>query len=74
MYKELSNELGDEKKIIKYLLEQNEKLKALLKKSKDSNDKASGVFNLWDFIIVVILGIIMIIILDYVYRIAVKRS
>ena len=74
MYKELSSELGDEKKIIKYLLEQNEKLKELLKKSKSSKDGSSGVFNVWDFVIVLILGIIMIIILDYVYRIAVKRS
>jgi len=74
LYKELNIEVGDEKNIIKYLLEQNEKLKALLKKSSVSKTKSTGVFNIWDFIIVLILGIIMIIVLDYVYRIAIKKS
>lgn len=57
-------------KMIKYLMVQNQKLKKMLKGGSKTNN---GVFNIWDFVIVLLLGIIMVIILDYVYKIAIKK-
>jgi hypothetical protein len=72
-YKELSKEFDDDKnEIIKNLIAQNEKLKSLLKKSTASTSK--GIFNIGDFIIVFLLGIIMLFVLDYIYRIAISRN
>jgi hypothetical protein len=72
-YKELSKEFDDDKnEIIKNLIAQNEKLKSLLKKSTASTSK--GIFNIGDFIIVFLLGVIMLFVLDYIYRIAISRN
>jgi hypothetical protein len=72
-YKELSKEYDDDKnEIIKNLIAQNEKLKSLLKKTSSSSSK--GIFNIGDFIIVLLLGIIMLFVLDYIYRIAISRN
>ena len=72
-YKELSREFDDDKnEIIKNLIAQNEKLKSLLKKTSSTTSK--GIFNIGDFIIVLLLGIIMLFVLDYIYRIAISRN
>lgn len=72
-YKELSKEFDDDKnEIIKNLIAQNEKLKSMLKKSTASTSK--GIFNIGDFIIVFLLGVIMLFVLDYIYRIAISRN
>lgn len=72
-YKELSKEFDDDKnEIIRNLIAQNEKLKSLLKKTSSSSSK--GIFNIGDFIIVFLLGIIMLFVLDYIYRIAISRN
>ena len=72
-YKDLSKEHDDKNEIIKHLISQNEKLKSMIKKL-EKKPTASGVFNIWDFIIVLLLGIIMLIILDYICRIVLKRN
>jgi hypothetical protein len=73
-YKELSSEHDDKNDLIKHLIGQNEKLKTMLKKmDKKPSSNAGGVFNVFDFIIVILLGIIMLIILDYIHRIVLKR-
>lgn len=66
IYKEMDTD--DKNDIIKSLIRQNQKLKDMLK-----NNKPNGVFNVWDFVIVLLLGIIMVIVLDYVYKIAIQR-
>lgn len=72
-YKEMSKEFDDDKnEIIKNLIAQNEKLKSLLKKATASTSK--GIFNIGDFIIVFLLGVIMLFVLDYIYRIAISRN
>jgi hypothetical protein len=71
-YKELSREYDDDKnEIIRNLIAQNEKLKSLLKKKSSASN---GIFNIGDFIIVFLLGIIMLFVLDYIYRIAISRK
>lgn len=72
-YKDLSKEYDDKNDIIKHLINQNEKLKAMLKKMEKKSSNTTSVFNIWDFVIVLMLGIIMLIVLDYVYRIAIKK-
>jgi len=72
-YKDLSKEHDDKNDIIKHLIGQNEKLKAMIKKM-DKKPTTSGVFNIWDFIIVLLLGVIMLVILDYICRIVIKKS
>jgi hypothetical protein len=70
VYKDLSKDYDDKNDIIKHLISQNEKLKTMIKKKSSSN---GGVFNIFDFLIVILLGIVMIIILDYIHRIILKR-
>ena len=74
-YKELSMDHEDKNDLIKHLIGQNEKLKSMLKKTdkKSTTTKVGGVFNIFDFVIVLLLGIIMLIILDYIHRIVLKR-
>ena len=72
-YKDLSKEHDDKNEIIKHLIVQNEKLKTMIKKM-EKKPTTSGVFNIWDFIIVLLLGVIMLIILDYISRIVIKKS
>jgi hypothetical protein len=72
-YKELSIEHDDKNDLIKHLIGQNEKLKSMLKKIDKKSSSSGGVFNVFDFVIVLLLGIIMLIILDYIHRIVVKR-
>jgi len=76
-YKELYTEHDDKNDLIKHLIGQNEKLKSMLKKmdkKPTTNGGGVGVFNVFDFIIVILLGIIMLIILDYIHRIVLKRG
>ena len=51
----------------------NERLHKLLKK-KSSSKKTNGIFSHWDLLIVIALGILMIIVLEYVYKIAMTKS
>jgi len=71
--KELERKYRNKNNIIKYLISQNEKLTKLLKK-KSTSSRSSGIFSQWDLLIVISLGILMIIILEYVYKIAVSKS
>ena len=40
----------------------------------EKKPKTNGVFNIWDFIIVLLLGVIMLVILDYICRIVIKKN
>ena len=64
-FKELSKKYKNKNDIIKYLIVQNEKLTKLIKK-KSLLEKPKGIFSQWDLLIVVCLGILMIIVLEYV--------
>lgn len=72
-YKSLQDKYSGKNKIIKHLIAQNEKLRKLLDKHMGKS-RVSGIFSVWDLLIVLILGVVMIFILDYVYKIAVQRS
>jgi len=56
--------------IIRTLRRQNERLKEMLR----SNDKKRGFFTFWDFIIILLIGVIVIIVLDYIYKIMTTPS
>ena len=68
----LINKLKQLEKKYKHILNLNQKLTKLLKKS--TTKKSKGIFSHWDLLIVIALGILMIIILEYVYKIAVSKS
>jgi len=72
-YKELTVDHDDKNDLIKHLIGQNEKLKSMLKKVDKKSSIGKGVFNIFDFFIILLLGIIMLIILDYIHRIVLKR-
>ena len=55
---------------IRTLRRQNERLKEMLR----SNDKKRGFFTFWDFMIILLIGVIVIIVLDYTYKIMTNRS
>ena len=65
----------DHTKMIRHLLTQNEQLKQTLDELKSKPvPQSSGFFSIWDLLIVILVGIIMICVLDYVYRIALSKS
>ena len=65
----------DHTKMIRHLLTQNEQLKNTLSELKSKPaPQSSGFFSIWDLLIVILVGIIMICVLDYVYRIALSKS
>jgi hypothetical protein len=72
-YNELSKKYKNKNDIIKYLILANDKLTKLVKK-KELLDKPKGIFSQMDLIIVVCLGILMIIVLQYVYKIAIAKN
>ena len=72
-FKELSKKYKNKNDIIKYLILQNEKLTKLIKK-KSTLETPKGIFSQWDLLIVVCLGILMIIVLEYVYKIAISKN
>jgi hypothetical protein len=72
-FKELIKKYKNKNDIIKYLILQNEKLTKLIKK-KSMIEKPNGIFSQWDLLIVVCLGILMIIVLEYVYKIAISKN
>jgi len=72
-FKELSKKYKNKNDIIKYLILQNEKLTKLIKK-RSMLEKSKGIFSQWDLLIVVSLGILMIIVLEYVYKIAISKN
>ena len=71
-FKELTKKYKNKNDIIKYLILQNEKLTKLIKK-RSILEKSKGIFSQWDLLIVVSLGILMIIVLEYVYKIAISK-
>ena len=79
-YRELESKFGskrgtDHTKMIRHLLTQNEQLKQTLDELKSKPaPQSSGFFSIWDLLIVILVGIIMICVLDYVYRIALSKS
>jgi hypothetical protein len=72
-FKELTKKYKNKNDIIKYLILQNEKLTKLIKK-RSMLEKSKGIFSQWDLLIVVCLGILMIIVLEYVYKIAISKN
>jgi len=72
-YNELINKFKNKNDIIKYLILANDKLNKLVKK-KSLSHKPNGFFSQMDLIIVVCLGILMIIVLEYVYKIALTKN
>jgi len=78
-YRELESKFGskrgtDHTKMIRHLLTQNEQLKQTLDELKSKPaPQSSGFFSIWDLLIVILVGIIMICVLDYVYRIALSK-
>lgn len=72
-YKELLNKYKNKNDIIKYLILSNEKLNKLIKK-KSLVESPKGIFSQMDLIIVICLGILMIIVLEYVYKIAMVKN
>ena len=79
-YRELESKFGgkrktDHTKMIRHLLTQNEQLKITLAELKAKPaPQSSGFFSIWDLLIVILVGIIMICVLDYVYRIALSKA
>ena len=79
-YRELEGKFGgkrgtDHTKMIRHLLTQNEQLKNTLAELKEKPvPQSSGFFSIWDLLIVILVGIIMICVLDYVYRIALSKA
>jgi hypothetical protein len=80
-YRELESKFGskrggtDHTKMIRHLLTQNEQLKQTLDELKSKPaPQSSGFFSIWDLLIVILVGIIMICVLDYVYRIALSKA
>jgi hypothetical protein len=79
-YRELEGKFGskrgtDHTKMIRHLLTQNEQLKNTLAELKAKPaPQSSGFFSIWDLLIVILVGIIMICVLDYVYRIALSKA
>lgn len=59
-----------ESDIIRTLRRQNEHLKEMLQ----TNDRKRGFFTFWDFIIILLIGVIVIIVLDYIYKIMTTPS
>ena len=72
-FKDLIKKYKNKNDIIKYLILQNEKLTKLIKK-KSTLETPKGIFSQWDLLIVVCLGILMIIVLEYVYKIAISKN
>ena len=72
-FKELTKKYKNKNDIIKYLILQNEKLNKLMKK-KSMLTTPKGIFSQWDLLIVVCLGILMIVVLEYVYKIAISKN
>ena len=72
-FKELTKKYKNKNDIIKYLILQNEKLTKLIKK-RTMMETSKGIFSQWDLLIVVSLGILMIIVLEYVYKIAISKN
>jgi len=79
-YRELESKFAskrgtDHTKMIRHLLTQNEQLKNTLAELKEKPaPQSSGFFSIWDLLIVILVGIIMICVLDYVYRIALSKA
>lgn len=79
-YRELEGKFSskrgtDHTKMIRHLLTQNEQLKNTLAEIKTKPaPQSSGFFSIWDLLIVILVGIIMICVLDYVYRIALCKA
>jgi hypothetical protein len=79
-YRELESKFGskrgtDHTKMIRHLLTQNEQLKTALAELKEKPvPQSTGFFSIWDLLIVILVGIIMICVLDYVYRIALSKA
>jgi len=71
-FRELSKKYNNKNQIIKYLLHQNEKLEKMVKTKK--SEKSNGFFSVWDLVVIIFIGIVMIVVLDYVYKIAVKKT
>ena len=79
-YRELEGKFSskrgtDHTKMIRHLLTQNEQLKNTLTELKSKPvPQSSGFFSIWDLLIVILVGIVMICVLDYVYRIALCKA
>jgi hypothetical protein len=71
-FRELSKKYSNKNQLIKFLLQQNEKLEKMVKNKL--NEKSNGFFSLWDLVVIIFIGIVMIVVLDYVYKIAVKKT
>lgn len=72
-FNELTKKYKNKNDIIKYLILQNEKLNKLIKK-RSMLATPKGIFSQWDLLIVVSLGILMIVVLEYVYKIAISKN
>jgi len=78
-FKTLSKKFKDNKNdIIKYLIIKNDKLMKMMKKQLNSksskNNKSNGLFTIWDLFIVIMLGVLMLIIMEYIYKIALAKN
>jgi hypothetical protein len=71
-FRDLLKKYKTKNDLIKYLIIQNEKLNNLVKKRNSKS--GNGLFSSWDLLIVLLLGILMIIVLEYVYKIAINKS
>jgi hypothetical protein len=71
-FRELSKKYSNKNQMIKFLLHQNEKLEKMVKNKLA--EKPNGFFSIWDLVVIIFIGIVMIVVLDYVYKIAVKKT
>ena len=71
-FRELSKKYSNKNQMIKFLLQQNEKLEKMVKNKLA--EKSNGFFSVWDLVVIIFIGIVMIVVLDYVYKIAVKKT
>lgn len=71
-FRELSKKYSNKNQMIKFLLQQNEKLEKMVKNKL--GEKSNGFFSIWDLVVIIFIGIVMIVVLDYVYKIAVKKT